>query len=89
MLKLEALDKSHDRTSFDCGREPLNRFLREVARMHMERGISQTFVLVDKKAKPPKPLLGFFSLGLLGFGLCFAFGIPSRGLGRAGAGLVL
>lgn len=62
MLKLEALDKSHDRTSFDCGREPLNRFLREVARMHMERGISQTFVVVDTEAKPLKPIHGFFSL---------------------------
>ena len=62
MLKLEALDKSHDRSAFDCGREPLNRFLREVARMHMERGISQTFVLVDTDAGPPKPIRGYFSL---------------------------
>jgi predicted GNAT family N-acyltransferase len=62
MLKLEVLDKSHDRTAFDCGREPLNRFLREVARMHMDRGISQTFVLVDDQATSPKTIHGFFSL---------------------------
>jgi GNAT superfamily N-acetyltransferase len=62
MFKLEALDTSHDRTGFDCGSEPLNRFLREVARMHMERGISQTFILVDAQAKPPKAIHGFFSL---------------------------
>jgi GNAT superfamily N-acetyltransferase len=62
MLKLEALDKSHDRAAFDCGREALNRFLREVARMHMDRGISQTFVLVDAEAMPPKAVHGFFSL---------------------------
>ena len=28
----------------------------------MERGISQTFVLVDVESKPPKPIHGFFSL---------------------------
>jgi GNAT superfamily N-acetyltransferase len=62
MLELEALSKSHDRAGFDCGREPLNKFLKEVARMHMERGVSQTFVLVDEEAPLPKPILGYFSL---------------------------
>jgi hypothetical protein len=62
MLKLESLSKDHDRAGFDCGREPLNRFLKEVARMHMERGISQTFVLTKTDSSTPKPILGYFSL---------------------------
>ena len=53
MFKLEVLDNSPARISFDCCREPLNRLLREVARMHMERGISQTFALVNAKDDAP------------------------------------
>lgn len=62
MLHLETLNTEHDQAGFDCGREPLNKFLKEVARMHMERGISQTFVLVQSDATDPKPIYGFFSL---------------------------
>lgn len=59
---IEQLDASHDRESFDCGSEPLNRFLRQVARQDNERGVARTFVMVDAGSEPPKPILGFFSL---------------------------
>jgi ribosomal protein S18 acetylase RimI-like enzyme len=62
--RIERLAKSHDRDGFDCGSEPLNLFLKQTARQHAERGISRTFVLVDEKAAPPKPILAFFSLNL-------------------------
>lgn len=46
--KQERLDKNkHDRTSFNCGNEPLNRYLRETARQSQERGTAVCFVLVD------------------------------------------
>lgn len=64
MRKIELLAKSHDRDAFDCGREPLNLFLKQTARQHAARGISRTFVLVEKDAPEPKPILGFFSLNL-------------------------
>lgn len=64
MRKLELLSKSHDRASFDCGNESLNSFLRQTARQHAERGISQTFVLVEEDEADPKPILGFFSLNI-------------------------
>ena len=64
MLKVEPLDTSHDRVGFDCGVEPLNRYLRETARQHIAKGISKTFVLVDENAANPKPILGFFTLSL-------------------------
>lgn len=64
MHRLEPLSKSHDREGFDCGSEPLNRFLKQTARQHAERGISRTFVLVEGDAAEPKPILGFFSLTL-------------------------
>ncbi len=64
MYKIESLTKSHDRERFDCNSEPLNTFLRQTARQHGERGISQTFVLVDEVATAPKPILGYFSLNI-------------------------
>ena len=64
MYKIELLAKSHDRERFDCGSEPLNVYLKQTARQHAERRISQTFVLVEEDAAEPKPILGFFSLNI-------------------------
>jgi ribosomal protein S18 acetylase RimI-like enzyme len=64
VYKIEPLSKAHHREAFDCGSEPLNRFLKQTARQHAERGLSQTFVLVEDNAIPPKPILGFFALNL-------------------------
>ena len=64
MYKIELLAKSHDREKFDCASEPLNAFLKQTARQHAVRGISQTFVMVDEQAAEPKPVLGFFSLNI-------------------------
>jgi hypothetical protein len=60
MRRFEPLSKAHDRESFDCGSEPLNRFLKQTARQHAERGISKTFVLVEADTAEPKPILGSF-----------------------------
>ena len=64
MLKVELLDETHDRSGFDCGVEPLNRYIQQIARQHIAKGISKTFVLVDERAAPPKPVLGFFTISL-------------------------
>ena len=64
MLKVELLNATHDRRGFDCGVEPLNRYLQQIARQHIAKGISKTFVLVDEDAAAPKPVLGFFTISL-------------------------
>ena len=64
MLKVELLDATHDRGGFDCGVEPLNRYLQQIARQHIAKGISKTFVLVGEHAATPKPVLGFFTISL-------------------------
>ena len=64
MLRVELLDATHDRAGFDCGVEPLNRYLQQIARQHIAKGISKTFVLVDEHAATPKPVLGFFTISL-------------------------
>ena len=64
MLRVELLDATHDRAGFDCGVEPLNRYLQQIARQHIAKGISKTFVLVDEHAAAPKPVLGYFTISL-------------------------
>lgn len=59
-MKVELLAKIHDRAAFDCGVEDLNRFLRETARQHIEKGVSRTHVLVDPNS--PSRILGFYTL---------------------------
>lgn len=63
MLIIRSLDTSHNRTSFDCGTAELNDFLRKTARQHREKGLSNTFVLLDEQA--PQTVLGFFTLSFL------------------------
>jgi predicted GNAT family N-acyltransferase len=58
---VEELDaKRHDRTGFDCGVEPLNRYLKTLAGQHRVKGIATTFVLVDSER--PSRVLGYYSL---------------------------
>jgi predicted GNAT family N-acyltransferase len=56
--ELEA--KRHDRTGFDCGVEPLNRYLKTLAGQHRVKGIATTFVLVETER--PSRILGYYSL---------------------------
>ena len=58
---VEELDpKRHERAGFDCGAEPLNRYLKTLAVQHRAKGISTTFVLVDSEQSAE--ILGFYSL---------------------------
>ncbi len=58
---VEELDtKRHDRTAFDCGDEPLKRYLKALAGQHRVKGIATTFVLIDSER--PSRILGYYSL---------------------------
>jgi GNAT superfamily N-acetyltransferase len=59
---LELLSGDHDRKGFSCGKESLDRYLRETARGHLAKGVSITRVLVGRDAVKPKPILGYFTL---------------------------
>ena len=56
----EVLGKHHRRDDFDCGIEPLNRYIRTQARQEMERDIAIVYVLVpsDRSAT----IAGYYSL---------------------------
>ena len=60
MPEIVTLDKSHDRSGFDCGVPELNTFLKATARQHDQKGISRTFVLTNGSPV----ILGFFTLTL-------------------------
>lgn len=59
---LELLSEVHDRAGFHCGRESLDRYLRETAKGHLAKGVSITRVLVTRDAPAPKTILGYFTL---------------------------
>ena len=59
-LKIEILSKIHNRTKFDCGDAELNYYLHKIARQHITKGISKTFVLVD--IANPTRIIGYMSL---------------------------
>ena len=60
MLKIETISKKHDRPGFDCGGDGLNKYLRRIARQHLDKGMSRTFVLIDDRR--PANILGFYTL---------------------------
>lgn len=60
MLTILSLSGVHDRKAFACGKPALDEWLRQMARQHQQRDISQTFVAVD--AAKPRTILGFYAL---------------------------
>ena len=53
------LEKAHDRKSFDCGNDDLNRYLREQARQDAEKRVAAPFVLTQSGSSK---VLGFYTL---------------------------
>lgn len=56
----EAISRSHDRKSFDCGDADLNTFLLRFARQGHEQNAAKTFCAVADDA--PHKILGFYSI---------------------------
>lgn len=55
-----SLDESHDRQSFDCGDDDLNRWFAQTARQHKAKGVSSTYVAVDDI--DATEVLGYYAL---------------------------
>ena len=56
----EAIDRQHDRASFDCGSPELNIYLQRYARQNHESGGAKTFVAV--LPDEPSRILGYYSI---------------------------
>lgn len=59
-MQLHPLTGSHDRQAFDCGRQELNGWLRQVARQHQDKGLSKTFVATREEA--PTRICAYYAL---------------------------
>jgi GNAT superfamily N-acetyltransferase len=57
---IEPLATQHDRASFECGNEALDRYLKERATQDIRRGLARLFVATA--ADDPARVLGFFTL---------------------------
>jgi len=62
LYAIELLTAAHDRANFTSGLDTVDRYFREVAREHLEKGVTVTRVLVEKEDSAPKPVFGFFTL---------------------------
>jgi len=56
----EAIAKSHDRASFDCGDVQMNEFLQRFARQSHEQNAAKTFCAIDNAT--PNRILGFYTI---------------------------
>ena len=61
-MRVLPLTGSHDRQGFDCGRQELNDWLRQIARQHQDKGLSKTFVAIREEA--PDRICAYYALTL-------------------------
>jgi GNAT superfamily N-acetyltransferase len=61
-MRVLPLAGSHDRLGFNCGRQELNDWLRQVARQHQDKGLSKTFVAI--REEEPARICGYYALTL-------------------------
>lgn len=57
--RIAPLDKRHDRGSFSCGSEPLDRYLQQRARRDADKRVAAPFFLVEP---PARKVLGYYTL---------------------------
>ena len=63
-MPVEPLDPAiHDRTSFGCGVEAVDKYFKTVARQAADRFVAQTYVLVPSAPRPrPCEVIGYYTL---------------------------
>ncbi len=59
-FEIQLLHPSHDRKKFNCGVKELNVYLRTMASQHASKGISRTYVLIEKENA--STILGYVTL---------------------------
>jgi predicted GNAT family N-acyltransferase len=59
-IQFQALHDNHDTEGFTCGVDALDQWLKRIARQHISKGVSRTFVAVDPANLAQ--ILGYYSL---------------------------
>jgi GNAT superfamily N-acetyltransferase len=55
----QPISVDHDRAEFDCGKAPLNTYLKQFARQNHDRGIAKTFVALPEVGS--RTIAGFYA----------------------------
>lgn len=62
-IQFQTLQDDHDTEGFTCGVDTLDQSLKRIARQHISKGVSRTFVALDPaNTATPAPILGYYSL---------------------------
>lgn len=64
---IEPLGKSHNRAGFSCGKEPLDRYLKEQASQDAKRRVAAPFILTLNNDR--KTIVGYYTLSALSVNL--------------------
>lgn len=75
---VQKLDASHEVDAFDCGKEPLNRFLQRYALVNQKAGSAQTYVVCRGEQR----VAGYYSLAVGGVEHADAPSRVGKGLAR-------
>ena len=75
---VQKLDASHDVDAFDCGKEPLDRFLQRHALINQKAGSAQTYVVCRGEQR----VVGYYSLAVGAVEHADAPGRVGKGLAR-------
>ena len=75
---VQKLDASHDVDAFDCGKEPLDRFLQRHALVNQKAGSAQTYVVCRREQR----VAGYYSLAVGAVEHADAPGRVGKGLAR-------
>lgn len=71
LSRVRKLDASHDVEAFECGKEPLDRFLKRYALVNQKAGSAQTYVVCRGEQR----VVGYYSLAV---GAVEHAGVPER-----------
>ena len=63
-MKIEVLQAHHQKKSFNCGQDDLNKLIKQYASQHQKSGTSKTYVAIDDDAQ----VRGFYCLSSTSIG---------------------
>ena len=64
-MKIEVLQAHHQKKSFNCGQDDLNKFIKQYASQHLKSGTSKTYVAIDDDTQQVR---GFYCLSSTSIG---------------------
>lgn len=78
-MKIEVLQAHHQKKSFNCGQDDLNKFIKQYASQHQKSGTSKTYVTIDDDDTQVK---GFYCLSSTSIGFDVVDAVLTKRLPR-------